>query len=200
MSLFAALDTATGKVITATHRRHRAKEFRGFLDRIEAEVPQPLDVHLVLDNLSTHKSPTVARWFAGIHASMCTSRRRTDPGSTRSNAGSACSSSDKSNAGRIGASPPSSKPSRSSLPSQTTSHDLSNGSRPRMRSWPASRASPSARTLPMLSTLTSVTGYSLRRSQSPQGSLVSTPRPEEALVTPNGAFTTKPPALIPSAL
>src|SRR5437870_5798228 len=64
VSLFAALDTATGKVITATHRRHRAKEFRGFLDRIEAEVPQALDVHLVLDNLSTHKSPTVARWFA----------------------------------------------------------------------------------------------------------------------------------------
>jgi transposase len=64
VSLFAALNTATGEVITATHRRHRAKEFRGFLDRIDDEVPQPLDVHLVMDNLSTHKSPTVVRWFA----------------------------------------------------------------------------------------------------------------------------------------
>lgn len=65
ISLFAALDVATGKVITETHRRHRAKEFRGFLDRIDAEVPAGLDVHLVMDNLSTHKSPTIVRWLAG---------------------------------------------------------------------------------------------------------------------------------------
>ena len=64
ISLFAALDVATGKVITQTHRRHRAKEFRGFLDRIDAEVPRDLDVHLVMDNLSTHKSPTIIRWLA----------------------------------------------------------------------------------------------------------------------------------------
>jgi transposase len=64
ISLFAALDIATGKVITQTRRRHRAKEFRSFLERIEAQVPPDLDVHLVMDNLSTHKSPTVARWFA----------------------------------------------------------------------------------------------------------------------------------------
>ena len=63
ISLFAALDTATGKVITSTHRRHRAKEFKGFLDQIDAEVPEELDVHLVMDNLSTHKSPTIRRWF-----------------------------------------------------------------------------------------------------------------------------------------
>ena len=64
ISLFAALNVATGKVITQTHRRHRAKEFRGFLDRIAAEVPHDLDVHLVMDNLSTHKSPTIVRWLA----------------------------------------------------------------------------------------------------------------------------------------
>ena len=64
ISLFAALDVATGKVITKTHRRHRAKEFRGFLERIDAEVPQDLDVHLVMDNLSTHKTPTIRRWLA----------------------------------------------------------------------------------------------------------------------------------------
>jgi transposase len=63
ISLFAALNVATGKVITQTHKRHRAKEFRGFLDRIDAEVPRDLDVHLVMDNLSTHKSPTIVRWL-----------------------------------------------------------------------------------------------------------------------------------------
>jgi transposase len=65
VSLFAALNVATGTVIAETRRRHRAKEFRAFLDRIDAEVPPHLDVHLVMDNLSTHKSPTVVRWLAG---------------------------------------------------------------------------------------------------------------------------------------
>jgi transposase len=63
-SLFAALDVKTGKVIGECHRRHRAIEFRGFLDTIDANVPPELDVHLVLDNLSTHKAPTVRRWLA----------------------------------------------------------------------------------------------------------------------------------------
>src|ERR1700694_4273147 len=49
-SLFAALDIATGKVMGETHRRHRSTEFKGFLDRIEQEVPTDLDVHIVLDN------------------------------------------------------------------------------------------------------------------------------------------------------
>src|SRR5467141_4038091 len=54
-SLFAALDVASGKVIGELHRRHRSTEFRKFLDRIAAEVPQDLEVHLVLDNYGTHK-------------------------------------------------------------------------------------------------------------------------------------------------
>jgi len=62
-SLFAALDVATGKVIGETHRRHRAIEFRRFLDRIDHEVPADLDVHLVLDNSSTHKTPRIQRWL-----------------------------------------------------------------------------------------------------------------------------------------
>lgn len=62
-ALFAALDVATGKVIGKCHRRHRAAEFLKFLQRIEGEVPQHLDVHIVLDNLSTHKTPAVHRWF-----------------------------------------------------------------------------------------------------------------------------------------
>lgn len=63
-SLFAALDVATGKVITACHQRHRAIEFRKFLKDIEQQVPGELDVHLVLDNYGTHKAPTVKRWLA----------------------------------------------------------------------------------------------------------------------------------------
>jgi transposase len=63
-SLFAALDIATGKVIARCQQRHRAREFRQFLNAIDAEVPRELDIHLVLDNYSTHKAPTVKRWLA----------------------------------------------------------------------------------------------------------------------------------------
>lgn len=63
-SLFAALDLATGNVIGECHRRHRSIEFRHFLDTIEAAVPPDLDVHLVLDNYGTHKSPIIQRWLA----------------------------------------------------------------------------------------------------------------------------------------
>lgn len=63
-SLFAALDVATGHVITRCHQRHRAREFRQFLNTIEASVPADLAIHLVLDNYSTHNAPTVKRWLA----------------------------------------------------------------------------------------------------------------------------------------
>lgn len=63
-SLFAALNAVSGKVITETHRRHRSVEFRKFLDTIEANVPADMDVHVIMDNLSTHKSPLVRGWFA----------------------------------------------------------------------------------------------------------------------------------------
>ena len=62
-SLFAALDVATGKVIGELHRRHRSVEFRSFLDRIDKEVPAELEVHLVLDNYGTHKTPLIHRWL-----------------------------------------------------------------------------------------------------------------------------------------
>ena len=63
-SLFAALDVATGKVIGEVHRRHRAEDFKKFLDTVDENVPLNLDVHLILDNLSTHKTPAIKRWFA----------------------------------------------------------------------------------------------------------------------------------------
>ena len=62
-TLFAALDVATGKVIGQCHRRHRATEFKQFLRRIEDEVPEDLDVHLILDNASTHKTSSIRRWL-----------------------------------------------------------------------------------------------------------------------------------------
>jgi transposase len=63
-SLFAALDVATGRVIGKCYPRHRASEFRRFLDEIEANVPRGLDVHLVMDNYATHKTPLVRNWLA----------------------------------------------------------------------------------------------------------------------------------------
>ena len=63
ISLFAALDTQTGAVLGKTFRRHRAHEFRQFLDLIEQRVPVELDVHLILDNSSTHKTAVIRRWL-----------------------------------------------------------------------------------------------------------------------------------------
>ncbi len=62
-SLFAALEVATGTVIGSLRRRHRASEFKAFLERIEAAVPDDLAVHLVLDNYATHKTPAIKRWL-----------------------------------------------------------------------------------------------------------------------------------------
>ena len=62
-SLFAALNTTTGKVIRSLHARHRAIEFKKFLVKIDKAVPAELDVHLILDNSSTHKTPAIKRWL-----------------------------------------------------------------------------------------------------------------------------------------
>jgi transposase len=63
-TLFAALDVLTGKVVGECYPRHRAVEFRKFLDEIDANVPAHLDVHLVLDNYATHKAPIIKSWLA----------------------------------------------------------------------------------------------------------------------------------------
>ena len=62
-SLYAALDLATGKVIGRLHSRHRAIEFKQFLRTLDHEVPAHLDIHVVLDNSSTHKTPAIQRWL-----------------------------------------------------------------------------------------------------------------------------------------
>src|SRR3954454_308582 len=63
-SLYAALDITTGQVIGRLHSRHRAIEFKQFLQTLDREVPSGLDVHLVLDNSSTHKTPAIQRWLS----------------------------------------------------------------------------------------------------------------------------------------
>jgi transposase len=63
-SLFAALNAKSGEIVGECHARHRAREFRRFLNTIDANVPAALDVHLILDNYATHKAPTVHRWLA----------------------------------------------------------------------------------------------------------------------------------------
>jgi transposase len=62
-SLYAALDITTGQVIGRLHSRHRAIEFKQFLATLDREVPAELDVHLVLDNSSTHKTPAIQKWL-----------------------------------------------------------------------------------------------------------------------------------------
>ena len=61
--LFAALDIATGRIIGQCHRRHRHQEFLRFLNCVEKQVPRAMEIHLVLDNYATHKTPKVQRWF-----------------------------------------------------------------------------------------------------------------------------------------
>ena len=62
-TLYAALDLTTGKVIGRLHSRHRAIEFKKFLQTLDREVPADLDVHVILDNASTHKTPVIKRWL-----------------------------------------------------------------------------------------------------------------------------------------
>lgn len=63
-SLFAALDAATGDVIGKCYNRHRAVEFKKFLAEIEGDGPADMDIHIVMDNYATHKTPQIRAWFA----------------------------------------------------------------------------------------------------------------------------------------
>jgi transposase len=62
--LFAALDVKTGTAIGECHRRHRSVEFRKFLDTIDRNVPESLEVHLIVDNHGTHKTTSIRNWLA----------------------------------------------------------------------------------------------------------------------------------------
>lgn len=78
-SLFAALELSNGSVIAAHYRRHRHQEFLRFLKLIDAAVPKDLDLHLVLDNYATHKTPAVKQWLIRHPRFHCTSPRPAAP-------------------------------------------------------------------------------------------------------------------------
>ena len=80
VDLFAALNTATGKVIGRLSAQHRASDFRDFLDQLDRRVEPGLAIHLICDNLSAHKAPAVQRWLLAHPESSCTSRRPTPRG------------------------------------------------------------------------------------------------------------------------
>ena len=74
-SLFAALDVATGEVIGQCHRRHRPRSSSSSSSRSTPAVPPSLEIHLVLDNYATHKTPAVKRGSCATRGTTCTSRR-----------------------------------------------------------------------------------------------------------------------------
>jgi len=64
LSLFAALDVASGEVYARCQKRHRQREFLAFLQQLEAATPKDLEIHAVLDNYAAHKTPKVRLWIA----------------------------------------------------------------------------------------------------------------------------------------
>ena len=99
-TLFAALDVKAGTIVGKCMPRHRAQEFRKFLDEIERNVPTDLDMHVVMDNASSHKTKLI-RSSPSVRAGTPTSRRRPHPGSTRSSASSRSCPNSRSSAARI---------------------------------------------------------------------------------------------------
>lgn len=73
-TLFAALDIATGQVLTRCKHRHRHQEYLHFLKHIDANVSQDLDIEVVVDNYATHKHPHVKRWLEAHHPKSNPSR------------------------------------------------------------------------------------------------------------------------------
>jgi len=63
IDLFAALNVGTGEVICQTEKQHRAKEFKKFLNQLADQLPDDLDIHVILDNASTHKTPAIKKWL-----------------------------------------------------------------------------------------------------------------------------------------
>ncbi|SEC94832.1 DDE superfamily endonuclease [Streptomyces melanosporofaciens] len=87
VDLFAALNTATGKVIGKLSAQHRAVDFRDFLDEIDRQTDPGLAVHVICDNLSTHKAPVVHKWLLAHPRFRLHFTPTYRPGSTRSNGG-----------------------------------------------------------------------------------------------------------------
>ena len=92
--LFAAMNVATGEVLYDTKKSHKATDVLAFFKLIDLHVPKDLDIHVVLDNLSAHKAPPVAKWLADSQAgplAPALHAHRPRRGSTSSSAGSTSS-------------------------------------------------------------------------------------------------------------
>ncbi len=137
-SLFAAFNTADGTVISSLHRRHRTIEFRKFLIKIDTEVPDDLDIHLVCDNYGTHKTPGHPNGSPPTPGSICISLLHIPAGSTRSNGGSPTSPINSSAAATTAPSKPSRPTSAPGSRPGTTTRSHSSGPRPPNRSSPQS--------------------------------------------------------------
>ena len=97
-TLFAALDVKAGTIVGKCMPRHRAREFRKFLDEVERNVPANLDIHVVMDNASSHKTKLIRYMVRqAAHVGMFTSRQRPHPGSIRSSVSSRSCQSSRSN-------------------------------------------------------------------------------------------------------
>ena len=140
-TLFAALDVASGFVIGKCYKRHRAVEFLKFLKEIDAQIPEGLAVHIVMDNYATHKTPMIKAWLARrphyhVHftptsASWINQIERWFAELTRKQI-------------QRGATPPSASSRPTSVPSSnctTITQSPSNGPSPQTRSWLPSNAS-----------------------------------------------------------
>ena len=92
LSLYAALETATGRVHGKTTARHTSQDFVAFLEEVVAQCPADQQIHIILDNLSAHKTKLVDAFLQTIAGSSFTSHRPTPPGSIRSSCGSERSS------------------------------------------------------------------------------------------------------------
>src|SRR5271170_6538330 len=129
LSLYAALDTATGRVHGKTAARHTSRDFVGFLKEVVSLCPPDQQIHIILDNLSAHKPRWCGSSWSNIPASGSTSHPPTPHGSIRSNSGSRKSSGRSSPAASL----------------------------PPCPIWPASCAATSTLTQPMLSLSTGST-------------------------------------------
>ena len=138
-TLFAALNVADGTVITSLHRRHRATEFKKFLTKVEAQVPEDLQIHLICDNYGTHKHPIIKTWL-GAHPRVHLHFTPTYSiaGSTWSNGSSATSPPTCSNAATTAASKHSKQTSAHGSRPGTPTPKPSSGPRPPTRSSPSS--------------------------------------------------------------
>src|ERR1700736_1694855 len=144
-SLFAALDVKAGTIIGKCMARHRAQEFRRFLDTVEQHVPADLDIHIVMDNASSHKTKLIRDWFARRLRWHITSRQHPRHGSTRSSASSRCSPINRSSAAPTALRPrwrPPSPPT--STPAMPTPSPFA-GPKPPTTSWPPSNGFVTAR-------------------------------------------------------